>query len=91
MSKALQTYWFLQAIADAEVKRLAPDCAISVSVQHHDEEIDWDKECKGVGRVRWHCGYILPTDDITARAFVRMFNAAMAPWQARYDLGLTCG
>lgn len=90
MPKPLCPWWRLQAIAEAEVERLAAHCRIVPCVEHDDDEVVWGDECKGVGRVAWRCGYILPSDDLTARTLVPRLNEAMRPWQARYDLGLTC-
>jgi hypothetical protein len=72
-----------------EVARIAPDRAIVPRVQHDDDQIIWDQACESIGRVPWKCGYILPQDDPSARAIVPIFNAAIVPWQTRYDLGLT--
>lgn len=90
MQKPLCPWWQLQAIADAEVARLAPDSSIVPCVQHNDDEIVWDDECEGLGRASWRCDYFVPPGD-PARTLVPILNSAIAPWQARYDLGLTRG
>jgi hypothetical protein len=59
-------------------------------VVHETDEIEWDKERKGVGRASWRVGYFLPSGDSTARRLVPDLNEAMAHWQARYDLRLYC-
>jgi hypothetical protein len=90
MPKPIKPQWFLQQLVEMEVARLAPDWPITPVVQYDETEILWDEECEGVGRVQWFCGYLLPPDNPSARAFVSSFNAAMARWRAKYDLGLTC-
>jgi hypothetical protein len=90
MSKVLGKDWFLQAAIDTEVKRLAPGLAITIVVQHNTDQIVWDEECEGLGRVPWYPGYLLPPDDPSVRALVPIFNAAIAPLQQRFDLGVTC-
>ena len=89
MPKPIRAHWFLQALANNAVSHIAPDIAIIPVVEHDDEQIVWGEECEDVGRVAWHCGYILPSDDPALRALLPIFNTAMAPWQERYDLGLT--
>jgi hypothetical protein len=91
MPKPLGTHWFLQQIADTLVKELAPGRLIIPSVQHKDDQIVWDEDCKGVGRTPWFCRYILSPDDPSAESLVPTLNAAMAHYQELYDLGLTCG
>jgi len=90
MPKPLCTHWFLQQIADRVVAEMAPGFIIVPVVQHHDEEIVWDEDCKGVGRVPWFCGYFISPEDGAARALVTRLNAALAPYQALYDLGVSC-
>ncbi len=89
MSKPLRPHWRIQVLADAEVVRLAPDRRIVPSVWNDDEEIVWDADCEGVGRAPWYCWFFLPKDDPTAAPLVPILNAAMARWQAKYDLGVT--
>lgn len=89
MQKRLRAYWELQAIVQAEVNRLLPNGVIVPCIQWDDEAIIWDEECKGVGRVDWRCNYFVPAGH-PERAFLPMLNAAMAAWQKRYDLALTC-
>jgi hypothetical protein len=91
MPKLLSPWWRLQAKAQAEVARLAPDCWIIPCVEHDDDRVVWDDECEGLGRVSWRCRYILPPTDKTVRALVPILNDAMARWQACYDLCLTSG
>jgi len=86
MPKPLFAEWHLQAIANAEVARLAPECRIIPCVQPETDQIVWDDQCKGVGRATWYCGYILPPDDPSARALVPTLDATRAKWQERYDL-----
>ena len=86
--KQLCPWWRLQVIAEAEVARLAPYSLIIPCVQHNDDEIVWDDECEGVGRVPWRCHYLVPPGN-PERALVSILNRAMAPWQSRYDLGVT--
>jgi hypothetical protein len=88
MPKPLQARWFLQALADAEVARIAPGSQIIPVIRHDDAQIAWDRDC-GVGRVPWRCGYILPPDNPSALAFVPMLKAAIAPLQEQFDLGVT--
>jgi hypothetical protein len=87
-TKPIQPYWFLQQLVDEEVRRLAPDCPISPVVMYDDDKIDWDMESEGLGRVRWYVAYISP--DGSARDLKPIFDAEIARWQQRYDLGLTC-
>jgi hypothetical protein len=89
MSKPIRSRWFLQQMADIEVKRIAPGTVIVPVVQYDDDQIVWSDECEGVGQVAWHCGYILSVGGSNERALVPIFNAAIATWQARYDIGLT--
>ena len=77
----------LSAMAAELVRR---QVTVIVAMNHHDnEQIVWDQEREGVGRVPWRCGYILPPDDASTRALVPILDAAMARWQAHCDLGLT--
>jgi len=87
--KPILPHWQLQQFVRFEVKRLAPDLPIVPVVIHDDEQIVWDEECPALGRVPWKCGYFIPPEHPT-RAMVPMLNEAIARWQARYDLGLTC-
>src|SRR5579859_3155105 len=87
MSKPLKAHWFLQYVVQQEVVRLAPDLPIIPVVQWDDERIVWDDQCEGLGSVSWTCNYFIPQDH-PARALVPTLNAAIAPLQARYDLGL---
>jgi hypothetical protein len=89
MPKPLCTYRFLESLAREEINRLMPDCLIIPCIHHDDEQIVWDQEREGVGRVPWRCGYILPPGDASTRALVLILDAVMARWQARCDLGLT--
>jgi hypothetical protein len=89
MPKPLRPHWFLQDKVDQEVARVAPHLPITPVVQNDDEQIIWDEECDGLGRVSWTCGYFIPPDH-PARALVPMLDAAVAPLQKLYDLGLTC-
>jgi hypothetical protein len=89
MPKPLCTYQFLGSMAREEINRLAPDCLIIPCIHYDNEQIVWDQEGEGVGRVPWRCGYILPPDDVSTRALVPILDAAMARWQAHCDLGLT--
>jgi hypothetical protein len=89
--KHLRAEWRLQEIADAEVERVAPGRRIIACVQHFSDSVSWDEDCEEVGRAPWFCGYILPPDDPSAREVISILNRVMAPWQARYDLGLTRG
>jgi hypothetical protein len=82
--------WELQSLADAEVSRLAPGASIVAVVHHRDDEIVWDAECEGVGRVPWSVGYFVLPDDHATRALIPMLNAAMTRWQNLFDLGVTC-
>ena len=91
MPKPLCSHWLLQQIADEIVGNIAPDRLIIPSVHFEDDEIVWDEDCKGIGRTPWHCGYFVSPDDPTARDLIPLLNAALAPYQAVYDLGLTCG
>ena len=75
-------------MADMEVKRIAPEARVIPVVQYYDDQIVWSDLCEGVGQVAWHCGYLLSTGDTTERALVPIFNAAIANWQSRYDLGI---
>jgi hypothetical protein len=88
MPKPLCTYRFLKSLAREEINRLVPECLIIPCI-HHDEQIVWDQEREGVGRVPWRCGYILPPGDPSTRALLPILDAAMARWQARCDLGLS--
>jgi hypothetical protein len=89
MPKPLRQRWFLQYLVEQEVARLAPDLPIAPVLQNDDEQIVWDEECEGLGRASWTCCYLIPQDH-PARALLPMLNAAIAPLQACYDLGLTC-
>jgi hypothetical protein len=87
MSKPMQPRWFLQAIANEEVCRLAPDAPIAPIVREVHDEIVWDEECDGLGRAPWRVDYfVMPGDP--ARALIPMLTAAMAPWRAKFDLGI---
>jgi hypothetical protein len=74
----------------AEVRRLAPDAAVTPVVMYDDEKIQRHEDCPGVGRVRWYVRYVLPAADSSARALKPIFDTAMLRWQQRYDLGVTC-
>lgn len=87
--KIRKPHWFLQQLVDQTVERLAPGLPIVPVVQGHEEQIVWDQECKGIGRGPWFCGYFIPPGH-PARALKDQLNAAIAPLQARYDLGVTC-
>ena len=90
MRKPLCTYRFLESLAREEINRLVPDCLIIPCIHHDDEQIVWDQESEGVGRVAWRCGYILPPGGgASTRVLMPILDAAMARWQARCDLGLT--
>ena len=90
VSKQIQPYWYLQQLVDAEVRRLAPDAAVTPVVMYDDEKIQRHEDCPGVGRVRWYVRYVLPAADSSARALKPILDAAMVRWQQRYDLGVTC-
>jgi hypothetical protein len=89
MQKHLRALWELQAIADVETCRLAPNLPIVPCIQWDDEAIVWDEECEGLGRVPWYCGFLVPVSH-PARALLPKLNGTMAAWQARYELALTC-
>jgi hypothetical protein len=38
VSKQIQPYWYLQQLVDAEVRRLAPDAAVTPVVMYDDEK-----------------------------------------------------
>jgi hypothetical protein len=50
VSKQIQPYWYLQQLVDAEVRRLAPDAAVTPVVMYDDEKIQRHEDCPGVGR-----------------------------------------
>jgi hypothetical protein len=58
VSKQIQPYWYLQQLVDAEVRRLAPDAAVTPVVMYDDEKIRRHEDCPGVGRVRTAGPYI---------------------------------
>jgi hypothetical protein len=89
MPKPLCTYRFLESLAREEINRLVPDCLIIPCIHHDDEQIVWDQEREGVGRVPWRCGYILLPGDASTGPLMPILDAAMARWQARCDLRLT--
>ncbi len=89
MLKKFRPHWFLHTVAKMEVERLAPGSGIIACIQYDDSEIVWDDECIGLGTVAWHCGYLLPDNDVKTRELLPMLKNAMIPWQSRYDLGLT--
>jgi hypothetical protein len=49
ISKQIQPYWYLQQLVDAEVRRLAPDAAVTPVVMYDDEKIQRHEDCPGVG------------------------------------------
>jgi hypothetical protein len=89
MQKPLRPHWLLQAQINEKVEALAPGLPIVPIVQNDDDQIVWDEECKGVGRSPWTVGYFIPLGH-PARALVPILDAAIAPLQARFDLGVTC-
>jgi hypothetical protein len=89
MQKRLRALWELQAIANAEIGKLAPDLPIVPFIQWDDEAIVWDEECQGLGRVPWRCCFFVPVGH-PARILLPKLNGMMAAWQARYELALTC-
>lgn len=87
--KQLLPEWRLQAIVDAEVARLTSDCRMVAQIEYSPEKVQWDDECDGVGRALWRCTFLFPPNDPTMRAFIPILDKAIAPLEARYDLGLT--
>ena len=77
VSKQIQPYWYLQQLVDAEVRRLAPDAAVTPVVMYDDEKIQRHEDCPGVGRVRWYVRYVLPAADSSGRALKPILDAAM--------------
>ena len=47
VSKQIQPYWYLQQLVDAEVRRLAPDAAVTPVVMYDDEKIQRHEDCPG--------------------------------------------
>jgi hypothetical protein len=45
VSKQIQPYWYLQQLVDAEVRRLAPDAAVTPVVMYDDEKIQRHEDC----------------------------------------------
>jgi hypothetical protein len=88
MTKVLCPHWVMQQVVDEVVALLAPGQSI-VPVLRHDQ-IVWDEECPEVGRASWHVGYFRSPNDAAARKLIPSLNAAMVPYQALYDLGVTC-
>jgi hypothetical protein len=86
--KPIKPYWFLQQLVDASVGHLARDCQVTPVVMYDDDQIEWDRERDGIGRVRWYVSYIWPNE--STRELKPIFDAAVSPWRRRYDLGLTC-
>jgi hypothetical protein len=66
VSKQIQPYWHLQQLVDAEVRRPAPDAAVTPVVMYDDEKIPRHEDCPGVGRVRWYVRYVLPRMGLSA-------------------------
>jgi hypothetical protein len=89
VSKQIQPIGTCSSSFDAEVRRLAPDAAVTPVVMYDDEKIQRHEDCPGVGRVRWYVRYVLPAADSSARALKPILDAAMVRWQQRYDLGVT--
>ena len=91
MPKPLCPYQVLQQLADEVVKELATGRAIVPVVRHRSNEIVRDEEYRDIGRAPWRCDYFVSPDDPSARALIPSLKAAMAPYQALYDLGVVCG
>jgi hypothetical protein len=89
MQKPLVPQWLLQAQVNEQVKALAPDLPIVPVVRIDSDQIVRDEECDDLCRGPWIVGYFIPPDH-PARALVPMLNAAIAPLQALFDLGVTC-
>ena len=88
VSKQIQPCWYLQQLVDAEVRRLAPDAAVTPVVMYDDEKIQRHEDCPGVGRVRWYVRYVLPAADSSARALKDLPRAGVVampvdshPWR----------
>jgi hypothetical protein len=91
MSKSIEAHWFLQHVVDEIVRRLAPGLSIAPIVRFRQDQISWDEECRGVGRVAWRVDFFTAPEDQPARALIPALVSAMAPYQAIYDLGVVCG
>jgi hypothetical protein len=91
MPKSLSPHWLLQQIAETQVAHLAPARSIIPIVRFRQDQIVWDEECPGVGSAPWHVDYFVAPGDSSARTLIPALNAAIAPYQELYDLGLTCG
>jgi hypothetical protein len=65
-------------------------CVVPV-VRHKSNQIVRDEEYRDIGRAPWRCDYFVSPDDPSARALIPTLKAAMAPYQALYDLGVVCG
>jgi hypothetical protein len=81
----------LQQLADEVVRELATGRAIVPVVRHKSNEIVRDEEYRDIGRAPWRRDYFVSPDDPSARALIPTLKAAMAPYQALYDLGVVCG
>jgi hypothetical protein len=90
VTKAIQAHWQIQAKVDEIIGRLARDFHIVPVVQYRDEEISWDQECRGFGRVQWDVAYIVPLGDRTASDLIPSFNIEIDRLRDRFDLGVTC-
>jgi hypothetical protein len=91
MPKPLCPYQVLQQLAYEVVRQLASGRAIVPVVRHKSNQIVRDEEYRDIGRAPWCCDYFVSPDDPSARALIPTLKAAMAPYQALYDLGVVCG
>jgi len=90
MPKSPSPQWLLQQIAETQVAHLAPARSIIPIVRFRQDQIVWDEDCAGVGTAPWHVDYFVAPGDSSARELIPALDAAMAPYQAIYDLALTC-
>jgi hypothetical protein len=86
----LSPHWSLQQIAETEVAHLAPARSIIPIVSFRQDQVVWDEDCPGVGTAPWHVKYFVAPGDSSAHELIPALDAAMAPYQAIYDLALTC-
>jgi hypothetical protein len=75
---------------DELINRLAPGFRGVAVVEYNGEEIAWDEECRGFGRVQWYVCYLASPRDRVAQELMSWFKEEFDRLRSLYDLGVTC-
>ncbi len=87
MTKQLRHHWQIRELVDSIIARLAPGELIIPRIRM-TSNVAWDEECEGLGRLAWNCDFLCPNLSPTSEIMC-LIRAAIAPWQRRYDIGVT--